>query len=243
MLAGPLLGQQHSYTPADVESGARLYQAHCLVCHGADGSLIQGVDLRRAQFRRGSSDEDLIRIISAGIPGTAMPPTNLIPPELWAVVAYLRSMRDFQSRPAAPGDQRRGQLLFEGNGGCLTCHRVKGTGSRLGPDLSDIGLIRSSVYLERSILEPNESILPQNRFVRAVTRGGTVITGRRLNEDTHTVQLLDSNERLVSLAKPDLRECTTLKDSPMPSYRGKFTTQELADVITYLASLKGADQP
>jgi len=30
-----------------------------------------------------------------------------------------------------------------------------------------------------------------------------------------------------------------MKDSPMPSYRGKLSPQELADVVAYLNSLKG----
>jgi len=49
-------------------------------------------------------------------------------------------------------------------------------------------------------------MLPLNRYVRAVTRDSKVITGRRLNEDTYTVQLIDTEERLVSLIKSDLRE-------------------------------------
>ncbi len=55
-------------------------------------------------------------------------------------------------------------------------------------------------------------MMPINRPVRAVTRDGTVINGRRLNEDTYTVQLLDDQEKLVSLVKADLREYTILTD-------------------------------
>ena len=41
-------------------------------------------------------------------------------------------------------------------------------------------------------------MMPINRPVRAVTRDGKVINGRRLNEDTYTVQLLDEQgERIV----------------------------------------------
>jgi mono/diheme cytochrome c family protein len=51
--------------------------------------------------------------------------------------------------------------------------------------------------------------------------------------------MLDSKERLLSLQRSNLREADFLKDSPMPSYRGKLSTQELADVVAYLNSLKG----
>jgi putative heme-binding domain-containing protein len=147
-------------------------------------------------------------------------------------------MRD-SPRATGAGDAGRGQALFEGKGGCLGCHRVAGKGSRKGPDLNDVGAVRNAASLERSLLDPNETILPQHRYVHAVTKSGATITGLRLNEDTHTVQLIDENERLVSLSKSDLREYTLLKTSPMPSYQGRLTPQEIADLVTYLFTLKG----
>ena len=80
---------------------------------------------------------------------------------------------------------------------------------------------------------------PQNRTYRAVTKQGETITGRLLNVDTFTVQMLDSKERLLSLQRSDLRESGFVKDSPMPSYRDKLSAQELADVVAYLVTLKG----
>jgi mono/diheme cytochrome c family protein len=65
------------------------------------------------------------------------------------------------------------------------------------------------------------------------------VTGRRLNEDTYTVLLIDAQERLVSLLKADLREYTIIKTSPMPSYKDTLTPAERADLLAYLLSLKG----
>ncbi len=87
--------------------------------------------------------------------------------------------------------------------------------------------------------EPTSQMMPINRPVRAVTRDGKIINGRRLNEDTYTVQLLDDQEKLVSLTKADLREYSILTVSPMPSYKDRLTESELADVVAYLLSLKG----
>ena len=70
--------------------------------------------------------------------------------------------------------------------GCLRCHRIEGEGSRVAPDLSDIGAIRGAGSLQRSLLDPTSQMMPINRPVRVVTRDGTVINGRRLNEDTYT---------------------------------------------------------
>jgi putative heme-binding domain-containing protein len=148
-------------------------------------------------------------------------------------------MRDFDGRAVALGDTDRGRGTFEGKGGCTSCHRVAGKGSRIAPDLGEIGATRAASALQRSLLDPTGSMLPHNRFARAVTRDGKVITGRRLNEDTFTVQLIDEQEHLLSLDKADLREYTVLTTSPMPSYKDKLSSQELADVLAYLVSLKG----
>jgi mono/diheme cytochrome c family protein len=53
------------------------------------------------------------------------------------------------------------------------------------------------------------------------------------------VQLLDSTEHLASFRKSDLREYAFVPNSPMPSYKDKLSSQELADVISYLSSLRG----
>ena len=221
------------------DEGLRVYNANCAACHGPEGDTVPGVSLRSGTFRRANNDVDLTRIITTGIPGTPMPSTNLTALQVEAVIAYLRSPRDEPAAAASSGDAVRGRALLEGKGGCLKCHRVRGSGSRLGPDLSDIGSLRPAAQLERSILDPGAVVLPQHRFVRAVTRDGVTITGRRLNEDTLTVQLIDSSERLVSLTKADLRDYTLLKTSSMPSYQGKLTSAELADIVTSRQSLRG----
>jgi mono/diheme cytochrome c family protein len=82
-------------------------------------------------------------------------------------------------------------------------------------------------------------MLPINRPVRAVTRDGRTIRGRRLNEDTYSVQLIDDQERLVSLMKTDLREYEVGTTSPMPSFAKTFNGDELANLVAYLLSLKG----
>lgn len=112
----------------------------------------------------------------------------------------------------------------------------------MGPDLSDIGLQRPLDELRRSILDPNAEILPRNRFYRVMTRDGDTITGRLLNHDTFTVQLMTPKEELVRFRKSDLREYGFQQHSPMPSYEGKLAPEELADLIAFLASLKGISQ-
>ena len=82
-------------------------------------------------------------------------------------------------------------------------------------------------------------MMPVNRPVRVTIKNGRTMTGRRLNEDTYTVQIINSKGNLVSFAKADVREFQIQTTSAMPSYKDKLTEQELADLMAYLLSLKG----
>ena len=236
-----LRAQEHvgQYSQADIDRGARLYGTNCAVCHGPTGDAVSAVNLRSGRFRHAASDEELGRVIVAGIPGTAMPPHKFEPPDVAGLVAYIRSLRDQRAVAVTSGDAGRGRTLFAGKGGCPACHRVDGQGSRFAPDLSEIGAIRQPAGLLRSLVDPTAAMLPINRPVRAVTRDGKTIAGRRLNEDTYSVQLIDTDDRLVALMKADLKEYVVSKVSSMPSYRDKLTPQELADIVAYLDTLKG----
>ncbi|HKB10686.1 MAG TPA: c-type cytochrome [Vicinamibacterales bacterium] len=227
------------YAPADIAYGARIYDAQCTTCHGANGDAVGGVNLRSGTFRNAITDQDLTRVILNGIPGTGMQAFKFDPSEAGAIVAYVRNMNGFDRGSVKLGDAGRGRALFEGKGACTKCHRADVQGSRVAPDLSEIGSLRSAGSLLRSLTDPTSQMMPINRPVRAVTRDGRTINGRRLNEDTYTVQLMDDQERLVSLAKSDLREYTIVTTSPMPSYRSTLAADELADVVAYLLSLKG----
>jgi putative heme-binding domain-containing protein len=233
-----LAAQQHSYLPAEVEAGGRLYQANCTGCHGPEGDGIAAVNFSKAQFRRAASDADLVGVIIRGIPGTPMPPSTFSEGQAGTIVAYLRAMGVDGTRASA-GDPIRGKAVFDGKGQCLTCHAVSGNGSRVGPNLTEIGAFRRQVELERSLREPDAEIRAENRMVRAVTRDGVTITGRLLNQDTFALQLIDSNERLLSLEKASLRDYAVLKNSLMPSYRDRLSVQEMTDLVSYLVSLRG----
>ena len=107
------------------------------------------------------------------------------------------------------------------------------------PDLSDVGAVRSPGSLQRSVLDPSSQMMPINRPVRIVMKDGKTIAGRRLNEDTFTVQVIDEQERLVSVDKSAIKSMTVETKSTMPAYQGKLTADEISDVIAYLLTLRG----
>jgi len=229
------------YAATDIAYGAQIYTAQCVICHGTQGDAIGDVNLRSGRFRNAVIDRDLERFIRAGSPA-GMPPFALDSAEMAGIIAYLRNMNAVDAAAVAIGDAALGRAVYDGKGGCANCHRVGSSGSHVAPNLSDIGARRSPSSLERSLLDPTSQMMPINRPVRVVTANGTVINGRRLNEDTYSLQLIDDRERLHSLAKGELREYSVSDTSPMPSFEDSLSNDEIANLVAYLLSLKGLQQ-
>ncbi len=214
-------GVAATYAASDVEAGASLYQLHCASCHGAAGDQLPSVKVLQGVFSRPNlSDVDLAAVITNGTPSELMPPTGVGRDQAMQVVAFMRtraSATDMKSAttagapaltaPDSAATSERaisGRSVFE-KAGCLTCHRIGDQGSRVAPDLTEIGAQRSAAQIARSIAEPDAEVLPSNRFYRVVTQDGTTIVGRLLNHDSYTVQMIDSNDRLRSFVKANLR--------------------------------------
>jgi alcohol dehydrogenase (cytochrome c) len=156
---------------------------------------------------------------------------------LMATVSLFAVRAAAVSPPQEPaGDRASGKALFESSG-CFDCHRIEEKGSRVGPDLSDVGDRRSTDELRRALLTPDEEVLPEHRSVQIVTKDGTTVVGRLLNQDTFSIQLITTAEQLHSYLKSNLREYTILKQGLMPSYQDKLSPQQVDDIVRYLASL------
>lgn len=238
MSAGAVVAQ-HNFTPAEVENGGRLYNSTCAGCHGLNGDQVPGTALRSGKFRRGGTDDEIARIIRAGIPGTAMPPNAVSDTEAAMIVAWLRDGVTASAAPRLAGDAGRGRAVFEGKGNCTSCHGPGGVGGRRAPALVDVGVLRRPAQLEEALLEPAAEIHTDFRMVTATLKDGSTVNGRLLNQNSYSVQLLDTADRLRSLDKADLRSHAILATSSMPSYRQRLSAQEVADVVAFLGTMKG----
>jgi putative heme-binding domain-containing protein len=227
----------------DEARGKRLFEGQCARCHGMQGGGGLGANLRRPRLRQAPDDASLFNVIRSGIPGTGMPFTfAMTDDEVRDVVAYVRSLGRVPPEPL-PGDPEKGQLVFQ-KAECATCHIVAGQGGNLGPELTDIGDRRGVLFLRTALLHPGKdravtaegyaTFLP----ILAVTRDGRVLTGVRVNEDTFTIQLRDTSNRLHSLQKGDLEELRKLDVSIMPPYEKTLSPSDIDQLVSYLASLK-----
>ena len=88
-------------------------------------------------------------------------------------------------------------------------------------------------------MAPDEEVVPENRVVRVVTKEGATVTGRLLNQDAISVQLITPKEELKTYLRANLREFAIVDKGLMPSVQGKLTDQQVADIVSYLSSLKG----
>ncbi len=227
----------HQYSSDMIATGLSVYNQQCALCHGPSGDLVDGINLSLGLFRNAQSDEDLRQVISSGAAAGRMPAFSLRDEELSGVIAFIRAGFDPDGVAVKIGDPLKGKLLFDGKGQCADCHRVNGVGPYTAPDLTSIGARRSAASLQRNLIDPATALLPINRAVRLVTRSEETVTGRRLNEDTYTVQLIDSNNQLRSFIKDQL---VSYEISQSPSKAPTtLNSNEVADVVAYLLTLRG----
>jgi cytochrome c2 len=70
---------------------------------------------------------------------------------------------------AAAGDPVKGREVYEAQG-CATCHKIGDTGGPVGPDLSGVGLRRTSAWLNKYLL--NTRVFdPLNKMPQPVIKG------------------------------------------------------------------------
>lgn len=224
---------------ADLAAGKKLFENQCAICHGQTGEGGRGPVLARPRLSRAPDDASLAKVIEEGIRGTEMPSgDSMSEKEIRQVAAYVRTLGKIPSKPV-PGDATRGAALYRGKGACAGCHMLNGEGGVSAPDLTGVGARRSAAYLKESILTPEAAVPDGYMLVTVRTRDGAPVTGVRANEDSFSIQLRDAAGRLHSFWKAEIGEPVKQRGkSPMPSYQGTLTDEEVTDLVAYLASLK-----
>lgn len=225
-----------------IDAGKNIYRGRCGVCHGIDAKGYRGSDLTSGDWVHGGSDAELFKTISTGVTGTEMPAhANMSDDEVWAVIAYLRTLAAPGGPAVERGDASRGETAFwsKDKGNCGQCHMVGARGGRLGPNLSRVGSARSVAALEREIRQPAEVIPVGFETVTIVTRDGRKVRGLRKNEDTFSVQIMTGAEQLLSFTKPQV-DVQPEVGSLMPAYgTDRLNDTDLFDIIRYLRTLRG----
>ncbi|MGA2099757.1 MAG: c-type cytochrome [Candidatus Sulfotelmatobacter sp.] len=238
------------------KAGEYEFRINCALCHGlgARGGG-RGPDLTRAQKKHTHTDADMFQVISNGIPGTAMPAngTNgqgvgMTDEEIWQIVTYIRS-QEVKAPASASGNAAHGKELFYGDANCSLCHMVDGRGGRLGPELTSVGASRTRAALIESVRNPSQRLawgltestkeFPQEyESVTVITADGKEIKGVTLNEDSFSVQIMDTGEQIHLLEKDKLRSFRKTRESAMPAYgMSTLSEKDLDDILAFLVSV------
>jgi putative heme-binding domain-containing protein len=140
------------------------------------------------------------------------------------------------------GDAARGRQLFHESTvvQCRSCHRIESKGTEVGPDLDAIGKKFDRTKLLESIVQPSLQIEPKYALWLLETKSGVVQSGLLIQRDAEVVVLKDGQNKLHRIATEEVERIVQQTRSPMPDLLLRdFTPQQAADLLEYLASLKG----
>ena len=165
-------------------------------------------------------------------PGPAPEPVRLDPPTAEQLADLEKLVPQFVAALGQRRDVPRGRDLFRDH--CAGCHRAKGLGNAVGPDL-DAEFQRAEEVILRDVLFPSEKIRPGFETYLAQTRRGEVITGVLASESPTSLTLRVASGTEVTFLRKRLLRSGAQKASLMPSSLGQLLEpKDVADIISFL---------
>jgi putative membrane-bound dehydrogenase-like protein len=140
-----------------------------------------------------------------------------------------------------PGDAAGGRRLFFGMVGarCGVCHRHRGRGGQVGPDLTQIARSASRERILESILQPGREVAPHFQPWVLKTTDGHTLVGLRLAEggDDGTEEYADASGERFQLASAEIESRELSTTSIMPDgLESTISIDDLRDLMTFLTS-------
>jgi putative heme-binding domain-containing protein len=135
------------------------------------------------------------------------------------------------------GDPKRGAIVFASEEAkCAHCHRVRGVGAEVGPDLSGlVGRDLKEVY--RDIAEPSARIHPSFVPYTVALKDGRVLVGTVLAEGADSVRVTDSEAKATVLKRADVEEFRPSATSIMPvGLAGAVGEENVRDLVAFLTT-------
>jgi putative heme-binding domain-containing protein len=172
-----------------------------------------------------------------------MPATKLSDDDTWKLAAFIRALTGPASENNVPGDAAAGERVFwSDKAGCSSCHAIFGRGSRMGPDLSNVGGSRPLASIQEALLPPPKNDPSRNyslagkESVTVTLKNGAVIEGVARNRSNYSLQVVDRKGDLHLIDMTGVRNVAVLDHSAMPvDYETRLTAEEMRDLLAYLA--------
>ena len=135
------------------------------------------------------------------------------------------------------GNAERGAKIFyeKTEVYCTRCHLIDDWGGAVGPELSEIGKQKDRKYLLQSIIDPNAVIAEGFSQTIILTDEGDTFTGIIKEQDDSVLTLMDSDGKLIRVAKDIIEGQKTGKSSMPEDLVKHLSKSELRDLIEFLA--------
>lgn len=139
------------------------------------------------------------------------------------------------------GSEERGEKIFKDRNGvaCINCHRVRGDGADIGPDLSGIGAQFDRRALAESVLYPSRAVREGYNVVDLELNDGDVVSGMIRAETSDAISLQTAAGAPQAIPKPRIKSRKPTPVSLMPEgLEAGLSLDEFADLISFLQSLR-----
>lgn len=227
--------------------GAQLYAKYCAICHGekgdGTGKFAYLMNPRPRNFQQGDfkltttvnqvpTDDDLLRVLSRGMPGSAMPPWGHLPnSDLMALVRQVRQFHVAAVRAKFEADVKSGRMTPQELEAAVAERTVPAAPLPIIPEpvMDDLRWFRGRrLYVEACAschgmdghpvaeavkFDAEGYPVPPRSFVNGIFKGG-----------------MEGHQLYCRVAKG-------MRGTPMPGYDSAFRPDEIWDMVHYVQSL------
>jgi len=138
----------------------------------------------------------------------------------------------YQSSAALVGDAERGHRQFQAL--CLPCHRLRGEGNEVGPDLGMVG-DKAPDWLITAILDPDQAVEARYRAWTVTLKSGDTLSGLISAETANNVVLKLPGGTEHAILRGEIATLTPTRNSLMPAgLETAMKPQDLADLLRWL---------
>ncbi len=218
-----------------IEKQSALATLGDMTAPGADALLDQGLDRLLAKDYPAELQLDLLDAAATRKAGSVRDKRKRYEDELPRTDPLAEYRRCLTGGDAEAG---RRVFLYKTEAACLRCHKVKGEGGDVGPDLAGLGGKQSREYILESIVEPNKQIAQGYESVVLTLTSGAVVSGTLKGEDGKEVRVQTADGKLVAVPTAKIDERERGKSAMPDDVVHHLTKRELRDVVEYLAGLK-----
>lgn len=139
------------------------------------------------------------------------------------------------------GDAKLGRAIFaeKAEAACMRCHKAKGEGGDVGPELAGLGKTKDRAYLLQAIVDPSAAIAPGYENVVLTMKDGSFVAGLLNAEDATALTIASITDgKKQQVPKDAIKERMAIPSAMPPGLGEVLGKRDLRDLVEYLATLK-----